>query len=96
MAKALNEAQLSSASGGLIRNATGAEKKALGGKDGIVVEGVMKNGKYGRMAFDGTKEGFAKATAFANRVGISTDMNTDEGTGSGSNVLKSFVPEDIS
>lgn len=44
------------------------------GEDVIVVEGIMKNGRFGRMYFDNTDEGMRRAIKFANNVGISTEF----------------------
>ncbi len=93
MAKSLNNAELNNASGGVIRNANGAEKEAVGG-DAIVAEGVMRNGKFGSMIFSKKKFGdkaLEKANQFARDVGISTDVNVAQGANEGSNILKEYL-----
>ena len=93
MAKSLNNAELNNASGGVIRNANKEEKVALGGKEGIAVEGMMRNGKYANMLFSQDKFGdktLEKAYKFARDVGISTDVNKAT-VENGSDILKDYL-----
>ncbi len=87
MGKSLNEAELSQASGGTLRNATKAELGNLKSKNAAIIEGVGKDGKFIRAAVaqedlrpGESLEKVAYDTAV--RMGVSTDLGkigTDEG-----------------
>lgn len=93
MAKALNDAELSNASGGQLRNASAAEEDCYG-KGAVVVEGFSKKiGEFVRMGFSEEKLGkdfMKKAIEFAKEADISTDVDLKQGENNGSDTLKDY------